>query len=174
MGLPADSSTWKGIKSFDDPKVLKNFLNQLVGVINSIASLNYILGLLNASNGLLSTALKYVRQDFIGATTNQTLDCSGAVGVFVKISIGANVTLALKNLTETVPVFIQASGTSATTFTLKITATNGSGTAYSVMYDSSGTLGNFATTGIALSTTVIRGCTGSGDPTGPLLQFIVV
>jgi hypothetical protein len=173
MGLPADPNTWKNIKDLTKDPQPSVFLNDLTKVINTISSLNYILGLLNMSASLSggaiaaatigATKLKYVTTSIGSVGTNQTIDCTDASVVSITIQPSASLTLTLNNLTIGVPVFLRVDNNTGA-LTLKLAANTPVPAAYQTRFKfSGGAVTDFAATGLVFSTTATFFFSGAGN-----------
>lgn len=144
-----------------------NFLN---GLLSQIQNPQWLAQILNSQAALGISSLQVVTQALGTVSTNQSVNCANAAMVAITFGFSASITLSLTNLAGGVPVAIAVGSTGA--FTLKVTATQPNGSAYTnVVFFQGGTQTNFSTTGWA-SSTASRIFLGISNPGS--LQFAFV
>jgi hypothetical protein len=82
---------------------------------------------------LPASAINTKQAQFLGVSTNQTLDCTGAFNVSITMTFSANLTLTLTNLTIGAGFLLDVKNTAGGARTLTMAATAPGGTPYVVI-----------------------------------------
>jgi hypothetical protein len=132
------------------------------GTLNSFLLINPTLGIPVITN----TGLEYVSQDLGVVTTNQTIDCVGAVAVSVTMSSGApGLNLILLHLAPGVRVMVWLRNASGSALSIGVLATNPSGGAMSVQGTSGAGLQFILSNGVSFAANATHVFTGAATPT---------
>jgi hypothetical protein len=164
MAFSTNPNLWASfklsLKNKDFDSVMTLFLSQLsqFGIqvqqtITNLMSASGLSAILNGSGSVSITALDTVSTNLGAVSTNQTVNCAGAVGVTVEIGITAAVTLNLTNLSNSVPVYVRVTNTSGGALVFKIAGTNAIAVAFSnvlAVFVSAGAETNMGTTGFSV------------------------
>lgn len=143
---------WKGF-DLNDKAHEQLFMGQLSDLLNSLSSGQGLSSILNAQASLQSSALTIVSVALGTVTTNQTVDCSGATSVAISADLNATpLNIAMTHLALGVPIMVHVNNLAGATRTLKLSATQPSGTAYlNVAWKTStGAVVNMTSTGLAI------------------------
>jgi hypothetical protein len=164
MASNINPSTWANIilslKNRDFDRTMQWFQNQLsqfaVQVQQQLGSAGFIGNLLNGSGVLTGAALASKVVDLGTISTDQTVAVAGAGFVSIRLASGSSQTriITLTNLPAAAQVMLDVNST-ANSLTLKLAATNTSGTAYacSAWNTSTLALADMVATGEVIGTT---------------------
>jgi hypothetical protein len=168
MALTFAPLNWNNI-DLSKPDQARRFLFELTTYLNQIQ--NSIInpgGLAAALNGnafLQASALSVKTTSLGVVTTNQTVDCTGAIMVSIRFSVSTNFspTLALTNLSEGAQVTVRFSNAFVGgAVTLTMTATDPAAAAYTINWKTSTALTNMGT-GLSVAASTVMIASGNSD-----------
>lgn len=149
------------------------FIRQLVQNLNDRFSTGALAQTLNGAGGgaLPGSAVNTKQATFSGVSTNQSLDCTGALHVAITMTFTANLTLTITNLQIGASVMMDITNTAGVAHTLTIAATAPGGAVYTTIKanTSSGVKDFHAGASIAASTEFIF---NGQTTTGPSLVMV--
>jgi hypothetical protein len=165
-------NAWKSL-DFKNPIQLDVFKQQLPQYLSEALSTANLAQTLNGGGGgaLPGSAVNTKQATFTGVSTNQTVDCTGALHVAITMTFSGPLTLTLTNLQIGASVMMDITNTSGSVRVLTMAATAPGGAAYVVIKAnlSSGSRNFLTGSGIAATTEFIF----SGQTTtGPNLVMV--
>jgi hypothetical protein len=127
-------NSWKSL-NFKNPIQLDVFKQQLPQYLSEALSTANLAQTLNGGGGgaVPGSAINTKQAKFTGVSTNQTVDCTGALHVAITMTFSAALTLTLTNLQIGASVMMDLTNTTAGVLVLTMAATAPGGTAYAVI-----------------------------------------
>ena len=164
---------WKSFDLSDKPHQ-QLFLGQLTDLLQFLNSAQGLSTLLNGQGLLGSSSSTYQQINYGTITTNESTSVANAASVYVYggVTTAFSPTINLTNLNPGTTVQMRFGNASSGTVTLKVTASNPTGTAYSVFALGTGIFTQLDTSGISLTTN--QTFAGIGNINGGSLEFITV
>lgn len=135
-----DINRWKSF-NLRQPDQVSKFQNELPQYLTEALSTSNLAQVLNGNGGkaLPGSAVNTKQATLTAVSTNQTVDCTGALHVAVIMTFTAALTLTLTNLQIGASVMLDVNNTSASAKTLTIAATAPGNVAYVVIKANVGT-----------------------------------